>query len=163
MHSGVGTQYGVIFDPDVSGESAEAGDDAVGTDGTVVSNVRTVHDEIVISKTGAAATERSTHMDRDVLTNHVFLADFESCGLTLKVLVLGLAADAGEGKDPRPFTDPGSTLYDGVARDPDSGQELHLGPHPGVVAHLHIRGELRARFDRRRGVYLGHEPISPSG
>lgn len=136
MKDGATTNEGAVADLNVTGEQGGIGDDVVGSQSDVVTEVAANHEKIVGSQTGAAVWFAAS-MNRDVFTNDGAGSDFDtadSIGVKAKVLWsrtddCGTADDAFGGKGDVPDDlgmsfNAAAFLNDGWSVDDDIGTNI---------------------------------------
>src|SRR5690606_32142393 len=108
----------------------------------IVRNVHVGHDPVVVAHAGYTHVLRRARIDGDVLAHHVAVADLESGGLALVLLILRHAADRAKAVKDVVAADGGLPVYDAMRPHLAACPDAHARPHDTVGAHRDIVGQL---------------------
>src|SRR5262252_7419801 len=97
MQQAEGTDRGVVFDLNVTGELCTIDENGAVSDDAVMADVRVGHDELVAADPRDSAALDRAAMDGAVLAKFVRIANFEVNALAGVGQILGIAADHGKG------------------------------------------------------------------
>lgn len=160
MHPGIGPEHREVFDLHMATQTAIRRDDRIRTDLAVMAHMGIVHDEIVVTESGATAATCRADMDRHMLADDGTQADLETGRFAREGLILWFAAQARMRKDPRASADSCLANQCGVRPDFHSRTEFYVSPNEDEGPHDDIGGKHRPVFDAGRRVDHGHD-ISP--
>ncbi len=161
MDPGQAAHHRVVLDPHVTGDGAQAGDDHVGADLAVVTDVHAVHHHGVVADARAAAALAGPDVDHRMLADRRAPADHQLGALPREAVVLGLLAEHREGEHPAAFADRGAPGHVGMRSQHHARGELDFGAHVGLGSDLDVLGQLRAGLDDGCGMDA-RQPLSSS-
>jgi len=147
VEPGIRTQYCEIIDSCVACQATEARDDRMVSDLAIVTDMRAIHEVVVVTNPSAASPERGTHMDRDLFSDLRPLTDFETGRFAVECPVLRLGAEARVRKDSTIRTDMRPTQERDMRTHFDAWPELHLATDECERADDDVIGQNRSVFD----------------
>src|SRR5581483_11360397 len=146
----------VIADQHMTGELAGVRKNYVVADFAIVSDMGVGHDPVVVPDLGYSLSLRGADVDRAVLANGVVIADLQTAGLTVVLLVLWDFAQAGERINVIVATDAGAPgqndvrTHGGARADLDMLADHTVGADADAIRYARTGVHDRCRMDRRR-------------
>ena len=161
MYACISTENSMVTDAYMTGEPGETGNHTMRTNLAIVTNVGTIHDQVVVAQRCATTASRRADMYRHVLADDIVAANLQECRLVALRLILRRTSETREGTNLAACTDPRATRNDRVRPDHDAVRERNVTAHVGEWAHLYGVRELRRRVYDRARVNCRHRGLSP--
>lgn len=160
VKSRIGAEYGEVIDSSVAGQPTKTRDDRMVPDLTIMTDMRAVHDIVVIADSCTSAALRGPDMDRDLFPNLGTRANLEARRFAVKGPILRFGTEAGMRKDSAILRDEGAAQKRHMRPNFDAAAKLHFASDEGERADHHIRSQNRSVFDACRRMDRG-QGISP--
>ena len=131
----------MILNRDVAGQANRVGEDDVIAQLAVVSDVRVAEEESVGADAGGGLRNGAA-VHGGVFTEHIVVADLEVGRLAGILQVLGLAADAREGKELIALAEGGRAFEHHIGVEHAVITQNHIRAHHAEGADLHVVADL---------------------